>query len=177
MFESLYCRIFIKFKEGEKNEVFEKSNEAPDYSDASKYDNDPELEMQWAIKAYQHAETYFNILSAIDSKILKLTKIDDDIYTHFRELFKDLKVDNLDVDHIKSKDSKEIWRPFCEGYKDRVEDYNMATLIRICSSSEYGEENTCIVPRIQWYAIEIARNREGHNASIKEKYGKITKKD
>lgn len=111
-------------------------------------------------------------MSAIDSTLLKLTKVDDVIYQHFRETFRELRVDVLDVDHIKSKESKEVWRPWCEGYNGHVEDYNMATLIRIDANSEYGEENTCIVPRIQWYAIEIARNREGHNATIKDKFGK-----
>jgi uncharacterized membrane protein len=36
------------------------------------------------------------------------------------------------------------WRPWCEAFRDQVEDYNMATLIRVNSSDEYGEENTCI---------------------------------
>jgi len=29
--------------------------------DASKYVNDQQIEMQWAVKAYQHAEVYFNV--------------------------------------------------------------------------------------------------------------------
>lgn len=63
------------------------------------------------------------------------------------------------------------WRPFCESFKDVIEDYNFATLIRIDSTKDYSEENTIIVPRIQFYAIEIVRNREGHNKKIKEIYG------
>ena len=68
--------------EGENNEMFDKSK--LDYTEANKYINDvtisffgvfsffiyylvrffkPELEMRWAVKAYQHAETYFNVSS------------------------------------------------------------------------------------------------------------------
>lgn len=38
----------------------------------------------------------------------------------------------------------QIWRPFCEMYKDKVEDYNMATLLRIDASLDYSEENTTL---------------------------------
>jgi hypothetical protein len=48
----------------------------------------------------------------------------------------------------------------------------MATLMRIDSSLDYSEENTTIAPRIQFYAIEIARNREGHNSKVKETFNK-----
>jgi hypothetical protein len=50
----------------------------------------------------------------------------------------------------------------------------MATLIRIDSNLDYSEENTTLVPRIQFYAIEIARNKEGKNDTIKAKYGKAS---
>lgn len=67
-----------------------------------------------------------------------------------------------------------MWRPFCENYKEKVEDYNMGTLLRVDATGDYNEENTTLVPRIQFFAIEIARNREGHNTIIKEKYKKLS---
>ena len=36
------------------------------------------------------------------------------------------------------------WRPFCESYRDQVEEYNMGTLLRISSESDYCEENTTL---------------------------------
>ncbi|CAF0706639.1 unnamed protein product [Brachionus calyciflorus] len=141
-------------------------------NDAQNYVNDPQIELQWAMKAFQHAEIHYNLLCAIDSKMLKLTKIDETIYAEFRQHFNELPVDKIDVDHLKSAESKEKWRPFCESYKEKVEDYNMGTLLRIDAYGDYNEENTTLVPRIQFYAIEIARNREGHNSAIKENFKK-----
>ena len=82
-------------------------------------------------------------------------------------------------------------------YKERVEDYNMATLLRVDATMDYSEENTtlgkhlwlalisgtarwnarsCVlVPRIQFYAIEIARNKEGHNTIVREKFRTASK--
>lgn len=62
-----------------------------------------------------------------------------------------------------------MWRPFCEQFKEEVEDYSFGTLLRLDCSGEFSEENTTLVPRIQFYAIEIARNREGFNDVIREK--------
>ena len=70
-----------------------------------------------------------------------------------------------------------------------MEDYNFGTLVRIDARGEYSSENTLLgksersikenfslrfllvsVVRVQFYAIEIARNREGHNASIRDQF-------
>ncbi|CAF4186843.1 unnamed protein product, partial [Rotaria sordida] len=69
---------------------------------AEDYINDPLLEQQWAMKAFQHAETYFNLLCAVDPKQLRLSRHDDKIYSHFRQLFPDFKIDTLDENEIKS---------------------------------------------------------------------------
>lgn len=60
-----------------------------------------------------------------------------------------------------------MWREFCEQYKTRVENYNFATLLRLRCDKDYTPQNTTIAPRIQFYAIEIARNREGLNDEIR----------
>ena len=88
-----------------------------------------------------------------------MTKHDDQLYKHFREMFPDLNVVLVSEDKLKSVEAKECWRGFCENYKDSVEDYNYATLIRLDSSKEYSEANSMIVPRVQFLAIELARNR------------------
>ncbi|MEE6522935.1 hypothetical protein FKM82_021584 [Ascaphus truei] len=119
--------------------------------------------MIWAMKAYQHAEVYFNLISSVDPHRLKLTQIDDMIYSSFREEFPQLRIDQLDPEALKSQSAKEKWRPFCMRFEKLVEDFNYGTLLRLDCSLEYMEENTIFSTRIQFFAIEIARNREGFN--------------
>ncbi|XP_073510155.1 protein PBDC1 isoform X1 [Phyllobates terribilis] len=133
---------------------------------AESYGNDPNVEMVWAMKAYQHAEVYFNLISSVDPRLLKLTRLDDGIYTAFRSEFPDLRIDVIDPEDLKSPASKEKWRPFCMQFESQVEDFNYGTLLRLDSSKEYTEENTIFSTRIQFFAIEIARNREGSNDVI-----------
>lgn len=137
--------------------------------DPNKYGNSAEVELQWAMKAYHHAETYNNLIKSVDSKFLKLTQIDDEIYTEFRKEYPAFNVDILNEDEIKSPSAKEKWRPFCERYKNRVEDYNMGTLVRIKAAEEFSEANSLLVVRVQFLAIEIARNREGFNDKLRQK--------
>ncbi|XP_048748156.1 protein PBDC1-like [Ostrea edulis] len=136
-------------------------------NDASKYGNNPDLEMQWAVKSYHHAETYFNLICSVDPTVLKLTKIDDDLYTEFRKEFPDLKIDIIQEDQLKSVESKAKWRPFLNAYEKIIEDFNFGTLLRLDCSKAYTEENSILVVRIQFLAIEIARNREGYNSPLR----------
>lgn len=55
--------------------------------------------------------TIYKLLSALDAKLLKLTKKDDDIYALFRSTFPDLEVGKMDVDFVKSDKSKEVGYP------------------------------------------------------------------
>ncbi|KDR21351.1 hypothetical protein L798_04431, partial [Zootermopsis nevadensis] len=130
----------------------------------------PSVEIVWAVKAFEHAEVYFNILCSVDPKLLKLTPHDEDIYRAFREEFPDIRVDKLDEDQLKSPEAKEKWRPFCEKFKDVVEDYSFGTLLRLDHSGEYSEQNSILVTRIQFYAVELSRNREGLNDCIRSKF-------
>ncbi|XP_061554688.1 protein PBDC1 [Phycodurus eques] len=135
---------------------------------AGAYGNDERLEVMWAVKAYNHAEVYFNLISSVDPKFLKLTKMDDDIYSTFRASFEDLDVEVLDPDRLKSAEAKERWRPFCNHYDGLVEDFNYGTLLRLDCRKDYTEDNTAFVTRIQFFAVEIARNREGLNNAVFE---------
>ncbi|XP_026857548.2 protein PBDC1 isoform X1 [Electrophorus electricus] len=130
---------------------------------AEAYGNDAQLEVLWAMKAFSHAEVYFNLISSVDPKFLKLTKADDLIYTKFREEFPDLNIQILDPELLKSTEAKEKWRPFCNHFEGIVEDFNYGTLLRLDCQKDYTEENTIFATRIQFFAIEIARNREGYN--------------
>ncbi|TRY65439.1 hypothetical protein DNTS_008770 [Danionella cerebrum] len=128
---------------------------------AEAYGNDAQLEVMWAMKAYNHAEIYFNLISSVDPKLLKLTKSDEEIYTKFREAFPDLSIQILDPELLKSAEAKENWRPFCNQFEGIVEDFNYGTLLPT---------------RIQFYAIEIARNREGFNDAVHNANSKTSRK-
>lgn len=83
-----------------------------------------------------------------------------------------MNIANLDEAELKSDQSKALWREFCNGHKDLVEDFNFATILRLDPKKDYSPENTTLVPRVQFYAIEIARNRAGLNDDIRATYGK-----
>ncbi|XP_043939329.1 protein PBDC1 isoform X2 [Protopterus annectens] len=93
----------------QKKSINEQLSEAHALSQpAEAYGNDPNLEMMWAMKAYQHAEVYFNLISSVDPQFLRLTKVDDVIYKEFREAFGSMKIDILDPAELKSDQAKEL---------------------------------------------------------------------
>ncbi|CAH8527899.1 unnamed protein product [Heterobilharzia americana] len=138
--------------------------------DAEKYVNDPNIEIQWAERCFHHAEAYFRLLcSAPDLSQLRLTAVDDIIFEEFMKEFSDLHLGVISEDSLKSVESKQKWRTFCNQFEGRVEDFNLGTLLRLDASRGNCPENTCIVPRIQFLALEIARNRLGINNQEKLK--------
>ncbi|NXB51208.1 PBDC1 protein, partial [Leucopsar rothschildi] len=66
----------------------------------------PRVELAWAMRAHQHAQIYFNLISSVDPKFLSLTKVDDRIYEEFRRTFRELRVDVLDPEELKSEAAK-----------------------------------------------------------------------
>ncbi|XP_041369381.1 protein PBDC1-like [Gigantopelta aegis] len=129
--------------------------------------NSGDLEMNWAMKAYEHAETYFNIICSVDPTLLKLTQNDDAIYSKFKKDFRCFKLDVLDEEQLKSAGAKVAWREFCEHFKDEVESHNFGTLIRLNCKEGYSDKNSIFGYRVQFLAIEIARNREGLNSDLR----------
>ncbi|PSR75703.1 hypothetical protein PHLCEN_2v8994 [Hermanssonia centrifuga] len=127
-----------------------------------------------ANNAQNLVETYWNLLEKVDPKDLRLSKLDDDIFDHFKREFPENfeepyeHITKLDEESMKSKEGKEKWRKFIESYKDTVKDYNFGSLIRTDARDEYSEKNTIFTTRIQFYAFEIARNRLGLNAKAHE---------
>lgn len=142
---------------------------------AEEFQNDPTIEGVWCLKAVEHMQIHFNLICSISPQILKLTPKDDVVYKEFRKQFPDMAIEMLEVEQLKCDEAKEKWRPFCNMFKDEVEDYNYATLLRLDSKKDYSDDNTVVVPRIQFLAIEVARNREGLNDSIRENYSKSEK--
>ena len=131
--------------------------------------------------------TYWAILEKVRGSTLRLTKIDDEIYAHLQADFPEFDpAKTIDEDEMKSKTGKERWRKFLMAYEKRVDDFNYGTMVRNAPNVEYGQEETIFgmfyrelpcglrltrifaVPRMQFYAIEIARNRNGLNDWIYE---------
>lgn len=48
------------------------------------------------------------MISSVDPTVLKLTKMDDEIYEEFRKDFPDLKIDAIKEDELKSAEAKEV---------------------------------------------------------------------
>ncbi|TFB02547.1 hypothetical protein CCMA1212_005247 [Trichoderma ghanense] len=118
----------------------------------------------------QHMATYWSILEKVKGSSLRLTKIDDEIYEHLKEAFPEFDpAATIDEDQMKSKTGKERWREFMMKYEKKVDDYNFGTMVRNNAKAEYEQDTTIFVPRMQFYAIEIARNKNGLNDWIYEK--------
>ncbi|KAH8242069.1 hypothetical protein KR026_000337, partial [Drosophila bipectinata] len=136
---------------------------------AEEFGNDSLVEEMWAAKALEHAEVHFNLLTSVDPSQLKLTPYDDQIYATFRQDFPDLKVGLLSDDILKSAVEKLKWRQFAEKF-NKMEDYSYGTLMRADASKEFSPDNSIFVFRVQFLAIEIARNREGLNDEVHKKH-------
>jgi len=142
--------------------------------DPNQAQNLAEIEKQFAVKAVEHAQTYWNLLEKIPPRSLKLTRYDDEIFEHTLRDFPEFAavphtgLIKLDEDWMKSKEGKERWRAFVNAYEEKITDYNFGSLIRADATKEYSETNTIFVTRIQFYAIEISRNRLGLNDAAHE---------
>lgn len=112
---------------------------------------------------------------------LRLTRLDDEIYEHFKKEFPDFDPSaSINEDEMKSKEGKEKWRKFMNQYEKKVADFNFGTILRLDPKLEYEQDTTifgkshllagvilwhglkltCVfglVPRMQFYAVEIAR--------------------
>lgn len=139
------------------------------------------MEKQFAVKAVQHMMTYWSILEKLPGSKLRLTRMDDDILEHLHKDFPDFDpAATIDEDKMKSKEGKEQWRNFMNVYEKgekKVEDFNFGTMLRKDPKFEYGQEETMFAVRMQFYAIEISRNRAGLNDWIYEKAQKEARKE
>ncbi|KAN0094464.1 Polysaccharide biosynthesis domain containing protein [Tylopilus felleus] len=142
--------------------------------DPNKAENLVEIEKQFAVKAVEHAQTYWNLLEKIPPRELRLSKLDDEIFEHTMTTFPEFNAEGhekllkLDEDWLKSEEGKKKWRDFINQYETKVKDFNFGSLMRTDASKEYTEINTIFVTRMQFYAIEIARNRLGLNDKAHE---------
>ncbi|CAI7564516.1 unnamed protein product [Penicillium pancosmium] len=133
-------------------------------------ENFEDMEKQFAVKAVEHLMTYWAILEKVKGSQLRLTKMDDLIYVSFMKEFPDFDPSaSLNEDAMKSKAGKEKWRNWVNQFEKEIEDFNFGTMIRTRADAEYDQDTTIFGLRMQFYAIEIARNRAGLNDWIYEK--------
>lgn len=130
--------------------------------DPEKTENLEDIEKQFAVVAVEHMETYWKILKAVRGSTLQLTKIDDQIYNRFAEKFPEMNtaaaLQSLNEQDMKSPKGKELWRNFAQEF-EKLDNYNFGTLLRTRSDCKYDERTTMFSVRIQFLAIEIARNK------------------
>ena len=87
--------------------------------------------------------TYWAILEKMKGSQLRLTKMDDEIYEHFKKEFPEFDPkETIDEDKMKSKEGKEKWRNFMMTYEKTVDDYNFGTMLRSNPKFEYSEKET-----------------------------------
>ena len=93
--------------------------------------------------AVQHMSTYWAILEKMKGSTLRLTRMDDEIYEHFKRDFPEFDPrETINEDRMKSKEGKERWRKFMMAYEKKVDDYNFGTMLRSNPKFEYGEKET-----------------------------------
>ena len=139
--------------------------------------NDGRVEELWAMKAMEHAEVYFNLLCSVEPTRLKLSgnqELDDKLYKDAKESFPKLNFGKLTEDDLKNEKAKVQWREFSNRYKD-VEDFSLGSLMRMDSTKDYSEDNTMLAIKIQFFAIEIVRNRDGLNDSLRSNFKPTTR--
>ncbi|KAI2638428.1 putative polysaccharide biosynthesis protein [Xylaria nigripes] len=160
------------------DELFKSSGPVPANFDAENADNLEDIEKQFAVKGpVQHLETYWAILQKVKGSLLRLTKMDNEILEHLKRDFPEFDPTvTINEGEMKSKAGKERWRNYMTVYEKLIDDYNFGTMLRTSHSVEYEQDTTIFVPRMQFYAIEIARNRAGLNDWIYEKAQAESKK-
>ncbi|GAA5980788.1 hypothetical protein JCM10908_003868 [Rhodotorula pacifica] len=130
-----------------------------------------QIEQQFAVMCFEQAEAYFGLITKIKpSELKRLTKWDDEIMEAFEKHFPDYQNDEklrvLDENEMKNATGKKRWREFMMPFDKKIDEYNFGTLIRTNCEEDYSQENSMFGYRLQFYAIEIARNRRGLNDTV-----------
>lgn len=118
--------------------------------------NAANIEEQWAREAGEFSERHWLLRGKAP-----FTPVDDALLRAFRDEWPRLAIDVLDVNIMKGEE-KLKWQAFLEErIKDLVpDDWSFGTLLRVDHRRGYEADNCVLVPRGQFYCIEIARQRE-----------------
>ena len=134
--------------------------------DAENAENLEAIEQQFAVAAVEQLDTYWKLLESIPGSELTLTSQDEEIFTTFLACFPEFTKEKLirfDENELKTKENKARWRDWAKNFENSVEDFNFGCLLRTDSTRPYEQDNTTFSFRLQFYAIEIARNKLGLN--------------
>ena len=97
-----------------------------------------------------------------DKTKIVFSTFDDEIYRAFRADFPMYDIADL----RKNPQTPEAFAAFCNKFRRRVVRWDSPAVLRVRSSGGYTDKNSSIVTRVVFFAIEIARNREGANNAI-----------
>ncbi|GFV86380.1 protein PBDC1 [Trichonephila clavipes] len=131
-------------------------------------EHDPERRLfasteHWAEKIIDHTKIYDNLITSVPLKDLKLTPQNDVIYDRFMEDFPDFNLDNISKNDYSSDTCMQKWKDFIRRNIELIEEPAAATLIRVDCSKGYTPKNLVMVRRLEFLALEIARNKLGLN--------------
>ena len=99
---------------------------------------------------------------------LRLTKIDDEIYDHFKTEFPEFNpAETIDEEEMKSPKGKERWRNFMMQYEKKIEDYNFGTMLRSDPKFEYSEKETIFGTRALHLRVSTDDNNSNENAVLR----------
>ncbi|KKK19290.1 hypothetical protein AOCH_000601 [Aspergillus ochraceoroseus] len=119
-------------------------------------ENLEDMERQFAVKAVEHLMTYWSILEKVRGSELRLTKMDDEIYEHFKKEFPEFDpAETIDEDNMKSKEGKEKWRNWVNQYEDKIHDFNFGTMLRASAKTEYDRDNTIFAALLASFVTPI----------------------
>ncbi|KAN0139161.1 hypothetical protein V8E53_003050, partial [Lactarius tabidus] len=120
--------------------------------DPNQAQNLVEVPPSFAVKAVEHAQTYWNLLEKIPPRQFRFTRFDDEIYERRLREFPEFAMAPhaslivLDEEWMKSKGGKERWRGFINTqrrtYEKKITDYNFGSLIRTDATKEYSKTMT-----------------------------------
>jgi hypothetical protein len=71
-------------------------------------------------------------------------RLDDDIYTAFRDMFPDMNANHIVISDLKSELAKIKWREFISKFEKQIQDFNFGTLLRLNCLLPYTNENTIL---------------------------------
>ncbi|ORZ35262.1 hypothetical protein BCR44DRAFT_116603, partial [Catenaria anguillulae PL171] len=118
---------------------------------------------EWAKRVIKLAERYTNRIGNTGPEGMRLTRVDDELYTRFRGDFPTFNVKIISQDELTGAGFAEKWQTLHADFADKLPAVYAHHLMRRVATREYADDNTMMVTAAQFYAIEIARNREGAN--------------
>lgn len=112
--------------------------------------------------------TFYKVSLICERYVIFITDVEriwSDI-AFIRSNFPTLDVSFVSDDDLKNSFAKEKWRLFMISQEGLTDNFNMLCLLRSDCNEGYTEDNTIIVPRIQFLCVEIARNKECCNLAV-----------